>query len=691
MVARSINAGRVVLLTGSAADLESDDYVRIKNQLMLVRTANPRCRFLYLMRVRPDGAVLIMVDSEPPDSEDYSPPGQVYDEASEDIRALFVDKKEAVHGPFSDRWGTWISAFIPLTDQETGGLAAVFGMDIDARAWWRQVVLRALLPAALAALVLLLLLLVVNYTASNRAIRKAHEERELLLRRMSDAFVLFESIFDERGRLSGGRFVYVNDAYERIMGMHQSQVLGKTVHEVWPGTEPSWMEACDKVVASGESAEFDMFHAPTGRLYHCSAYRPGATRERFCLIFEDITERRKAEDEVRAALARFETVIQSTPMVAIEGFDSDGTIRHWNRAAELIYGYSAREAVGRKAQDLLQEDPATGRQHVTASVWSTGQATGPQEWRIKTRFGVSRWVYSSMFPVFSGDRVIEVFCMDVDITDRMEAEGQVRLLLQESDRARAALLSMLEDVRQAEDKVRRLNEELEQRVRDRTAELEAANKELEAFSYSVSHDLRGPLRIIAGYSQTVIEDHGDRLDGEGRKDLERIYGAAQKMSLLIDDLLTLSRIARREMKRERVDLTALAEDVVNEIRKSDPHHTVEVVIAEGLSATGDASLLRVAIQNLLGNAWKFTCRTPNARIEVGRDAAGAFFVRDNGAGFDMQYADKLFKPFQRLHDDAEFEGTGIGLATVHRIIQRHGGRIWAEGAVGQGATFFLTL
>ena len=237
--------------------------------------------------------------------------------------------------------------------------------------------------------------------------------------------------------------------------------------------------------------------------------------------------------------------------------------------------------------------------------------------------------------------------------------------------------------------------------------LEASNKELEAFSYSVSHDLRAPLRSIDGFGQILLEDYADILDAQGKDHLVRVRSATQHMGELIDDLLKLSRVTRSEMKQVLVDLSALARAIAVELRKSQPERRVQFVIAPGAVANGDARLLRVLLENLLANAWKFTSKHPTARIEFGvtqlgevgsqQSAVGSrqsqivYFVRDDGAGFDMSYAGKLFGAFQRLHTASEFPGTGIGLATVQRIVYRHGGRVWAEGAVDQGATFYFTL
>jgi PAS domain S-box-containing protein len=246
----------------------------------------------------------------------------------------------------------------------------------------------------------------------------------------------------------------------------------------------------------------------------------------------------------------------------------------------------------------------------------------------------------------------------------------------------------------AEEKIIQTNSELEQYVDERTAELAAANKELEAFAYSVSHDLRAPLRSINGFSQLLLEDYAEKIDAEGKDYLQRVRAASQRMGQLIDDLLNLSRVTRSKLVRTTIDLSALARKVATELQQGDPDRKVEFVIQDGMAAKGDERLLQVVLENLLGNAWKYTSRHASARIEFGQaDAAdkNAYCVRDDGAGFDMEYAGKLFAPFQRLHSTEEFPGNGIGLAIVHRIIHRHGGTVWAEGAVERGAMFYFSL
>lgn len=279
----------------------------------------------------------------------------------------------------------------------------------------------------------------------------------------------------------------------------------------------------------------------------------------------------------------------------------------------------------------------------------------------------------------------------------------VRIMLLNARRVRrdddgtAMFLLAIEDVTekvQAWDALYKLNRELEDRVQDRTRELESANKELEAFCYSVSHDLRAPLRALDGFSDELLRCYAERLDDKGRHYLERVRAGTQRMGQLIDDLLDLSRLSRGEMKREQVDLTGLARAVAGELQQREPGRQISFDIQPDLTGQGDAGLLKVALENLLGNAWKFTGKKSAAIITFGRtehEGLPAFFVRDNGAGFDMNHASKLFGAFQRLHPQREFPGNGIGLATVQRIIHRHGGQVWADSPPGMGATFYFTL
>ncbi len=301
------------------------------------------------------------------------------------------------------------------------------------------------------------------------------------------------------------------------------------------------------------------------------------------------------------------------------------------------------------------------------------------------------------------DKMVKMLNAEGYVTDFecgiLNKQGEVRRCITSLRlyRDKGILEGSIQDIterKQAEDEIRKLNAELETRVAERTALLEVANKELDAFVYSVSHDLRAPLRSIDGFSLVLLEDYAKKLDEKGKDSLQRVRAATQRMGQLIDDLLSLSRVSRSDLSRDRVHLSAIADGIAAELRESDPGRDVVFVISPDIHVTGDAHLLQIVLDNLMRNAFKFTSKHAKARIEFGqalRDGTVVYHVRDDGAGFDMKYADKMFGAFQRMHSSVEFPGMGIGLVTVQRIINRHGGRVWAEGEVEKGATFYFTL
>ena len=312
-------------------------------------------------------------------------------------------------------------------------------------------------------------------------------------------------------------------------------------------------------------------------------------------------------------------------------------------------------------------------------------------------YGVSRWLQRAVTrPLAAIARAAKEVSDKGNYSVRVDRLGddEVGYLAGTFNHMLAQIETSTRELQRSNAEVLRLNAELEQRVAERTSQLEYTNRELEAFCYSVSHDLRAPLRSIDGFSQALIEDFPREVPEEAQRYLGRIRSATQRMAQLIEDLLNLSRVSRGELQRQEIDVGEIARHVVAELQQRDPGRRVAVTIWDGMHANADGRLVRTALENLVGNAWKFTARCDAPRIEIGALADGAratFFVRDNGAGFDMAYADKLFGAFQRLHSVNEYAGTGIGLATVQRIVHRHGGRVWADAKPGKGAVFYFTL
>lgn len=495
-------------------------------------------------------------------------------------------------------------------------------------------------------------------TAVEEALKRLQDEKRFrqLLESAPDGVV----IIDQQGKI-----VMVNAQMEILFGYDREEVMGEHVEMLVParfrnlhpfqrgqyGKNPRLRQMgadLDLYALRKDGTEFPV-EITLGPL------ESGEENLIFAAI-RDITERQRAQENFRGLL---ESAPDATVVV-----DQKGVIQLVNSQTVKLFGYDRLEMIGQRVELLVPK-------------------------RFRRNHARHRHGYYGEHPTRPMGAGLDLFGLRKNGTE-FPVEVSLSPLETEQGLLVSAAIRDVTERKKMEEDVQKLNDDLRQRA----AQLEAANQELEAFSYSVSHDLRAPLRSIDGFSHVVLEDYGDQLPADARGYLERVRAAAQRMAVLIDDLLNLSRVTRMAVQPRFINISKMAEDILQNLQEGHPDRQVTLSLMRDLMVEADPNLMNIALENLLNNAWKFTSRQEHAVIEFGQKnhvRNRTFYVRDNGVGFDMAYADKLFGVFQRLHSVSEFPGTGVGLATVHRIISIHGGRIWAESAVGKGTTFYFTL
>jgi PAS domain S-box-containing protein len=812
-IARSIEAtipSEVIkVLAAKPEDIYRPEYKRIKKTLQAIISANPKARFAYIYTTR-NNKIFFIADSEPLHSKDYSPPGQEYTEAKPEDKQPFLDGKEAITKPLSDRWGTWRSVFIPIKDDASGDTIAVFGMDFDEKKWNSFILYEIIESSILVSLILLLFYFALKINAKNfllkndiselkradETLRESERSKEVLLSNLPglayrcqfDSTWSMEFVSDGCFNLTG----YEKAAFIQNRDMPFSELIKPEFREhlqnVWEKAVQDHSKVCEEykiITADGQEKwvweqGIPVFNA-VGELEALEG------------LIIDITDRKSAEAVLLESQLFTEEIINAIPVRVFwkdrnlvylgcnrifandAGFaDSndiigkDDYMMGWHDQAEL-YRSDDRQVIESGCPRLLMEEVQTTPEGNTINLLTSKLPLQNSKGEIigvlgsymditdrKLAEGAMRESEEKFRNIFehsvngktitSIDGILKTnnaFCQmlgyaedklsglkwqeithedDIETNRKIfssilageisEAKWEKRYIHKNGNIVWADICTKLQrdnigkplyfitsinditDRKQAQEEVRLMNTKLELSVKQRTQQLENAYRELEDFSYSVAHNLRSPLRGIDGWSLALLEDYNQLLDDQGRAYLGRVRSEAQNMAALIDNLLNLSRVMRFEMKEVNINFSDMALTIATHYMTKEPDRKFEFIIDPDLFMKADPTLLEIATFRLIDNACKFTRIKPIAHIQIGRtdiDDKPVFYVRDNGAGFDLKNAKNLFGAFQRMHKQTDFPGSGIGLATVHGIISRHGGRIWAESKPGKGATFYFTL
>jgi len=677
IAAKSINVNYVKALTGTSADLKSYPYQRIKEQLSSMRYGNSKCSFLYLMGIK-DGNVLFLVDSEPPDSEDYSPPGQIYEDSSDELISTFSTGNDLVEGPLPDEWGVWVSALVPIKDPQSGRVLAVLGSDVDAVDWSMEIASFRLRPIIVTMSFVFLIIgfffMQQRSRESQLKISSSEQRLRAIFNATYDALILHDVDgcilkfnntmlemygvkFEDANHLTFIDLSAPDNPFERLNDIWSSVMTG----------ESSVFEWRARRVDDGESFDVEVV---------CRKFNDG-DRDVILACVHDITERKKTEDVIAEMKHQFENVLIAASQTAIIATDLKGLITVFNPGAERMLGYKVDEVVGKHTLDFIHlnsEIESHGKElseELGYSIkdfevfTSTAKQGKPEtrEWSYVRKNGEQIIVNMTVTAIKNRQRELTGYlCVAQDVTEQKRAEEEIA-----------------EHIAQ----LARLNDELQER-----------NKELDEFTYVASHDLQEPLRKLTAFAGLLTKDVDETsLPENARKDLSYIADAATRMQILVKDLLALSRSGRAAMNREEISLDECVDEALNALETRIEETRAEIKRDTLPRIWGDRRMLTQLYQNLIGNALKFVKGGPPlVRITAEKvNDEWVFGVQDDGIGINPSYMEQIFVPFKRLHNQTEYEGSGIGLAICKKVVERHDGKIWVESELGKGAHFKFTI
>ena len=706
------------------SDTGKPQYRFIKNTLKSIIRVNPEARFVYLY-IKQNGKIYFLADSEDKGSKDCSPPGQEYSEAGIAYKQPFIDGRELVTKPSTDRWGTWISVLIPVKDEQTGKTIAVFAMDFNAKSWDKYLLFEEIESGTLILLLFSVLLISISIKAKNKSLRieiaerklteqdrfqtqeRSRHQRNAMVRIVGDEVISFGNLTDTFQRLTEevadaievertSVWLLSNDKselqcislFEKTANIHTSGTILK--YADYPGyfsainyesrisvndaqNDPRTSEfvagylvplAISSMLDAGIYLEGELMgvvcleHTGEKRIWYPDEESFASTIASIVAQTVANNNRKIAEENLEESRERYRGLCEA----AFESIfiSEKGLCIEQNNTAEKMFGYTSEEAIGRYGTEWIAEED---REMVMRNMISGYEE--PYEATAITKDG-------RKFPCILRGKMMHYKGKNVRVTS----------------------LTDNTEHKKAEEEILKLNRELDQRVKQRTAELEEANKELESFSYSISHDLHAPLRRLKGFVELFLDKRETPLSVDEQEYINFINISATEMEKLIEAILSFSRLNRSELKKTTVCSSLLVQQVIGFFNYEMQNRNITFNVESLPEIQGDEDLIRQVWTNLISNAIKYTSKKPQAVVDIGSISTEneiTFFIKDNGAGFDMNYANKLFGVFQRLHSFKDFEGIGIGLANVNRIITRHGGRCSAESELEKGATFYFSL